>query len=61
MLLDGRHRAVWLVIFETGRAPALVMLERERAIYDGAIYPELERGVVGEIQFAVPRGCSPRD
>jgi len=41
MSLEGRCRAVWVVIFETGRVLAFVMFEAGRAIYDGAIHPEL--------------------
>ncbi len=37
MSLEGRCRAVWVVIFETGRALPFVMFERGRAINDGAI------------------------
>jgi hypothetical protein len=38
---EGRCRAVWLVIFETGRALAFAMFEPGRAINDGAIHTEL--------------------
>lgn len=41
MSLEGRCRAVWVVIFETGRALEFAMFEGERAINDGAIQPEL--------------------
>jgi hypothetical protein len=41
MSLEERCRAVWVVIFETGRALAFVMLEGGRAINDGAMHPEL--------------------
>jgi hypothetical protein len=41
MSLEGRSRALWLVIFETGRALAFAMFEGGRAINDGAIHIEL--------------------
>ena len=41
MSLEGRCRAVWVVIFETGRALGFARFEGGRAINDGAIHPEL--------------------
>ena len=41
MSLGGRCRAVWVIIFETGRALAFVMFEGGWAINLGAIHPEL--------------------
>ena len=41
MSLDGRCRAVWVVIFETGRALTFAIFEGGRAINDGAIRTEL--------------------
>jgi hypothetical protein len=41
MSLEGRRRAVWVVIFETGRVLGSAMFEGGRAINDGAIHPEL--------------------
>jgi hypothetical protein len=41
MSLEGRCRALWVLIFETGRVLAFVMFEARRAINDGAIHPEL--------------------
>ncbi len=41
MSLEGRCRAGWVIIFETGRALEFAMFEGGRAINDGAIHPEL--------------------
>jgi hypothetical protein len=41
MSLEGRCRAVWVVILETGRVLGFAMFEGGRAINDGAIHPEL--------------------
>jgi hypothetical protein len=41
MSLEGRCRAVWVVIFETGRVLGFAMFEGGRAINDGAIHAEL--------------------
>jgi hypothetical protein len=43
MSLEGRCSAVWVVIFETGRALAFVMFERVRAINDVSVGVSLLR------------------